>query len=101
MTITLEQAIKSVKEGNLTKEQIENYFDQMSAVFAMLQLGMADLEKEEALFMNGKKDEQSIADRKREWKATESGLKLIRRKREATATKEMISSLKRRTYSLY
>lgn len=99
--VTLEQAIKSVKEGTLSKERTESYFDQMSALFAMFQLEMADLEREEALFMNGKKDEQSIADRKREWKATESGLKLIKRKREATATKEMIGSLKRRTYALY
>lgn len=99
--VTLEEAIKSVKEGNLSKDQLESYRDQMSALFSMFQLEMADLEKEEALFMNGKKDEQSIADRKRQWKATESGLKLIKRKREATATKEMLSSLRNRLFNIY
>lgn len=98
---TLEEAIKSVKEGNLSKDQLESYRDQMSVLFSMFQLEMADLEKEEALFMNGKKDEQSIADRKRQWKATESGLKLIKRKREATATKEMLSSLRNRLFNIY
>ena len=49
--MTLNELIIAVKEKNLTKEQIEAYRDDMSNVYAQMQMEMADLEKKEALFM--------------------------------------------------
>lgn len=97
----LQELITQVKEQNLTKEQIEKYRDQMSNLFAEIQLEMAELEKEEALFMYGKTDTQSVASRKIEWKSEKSGQRLILLKRYTLALKELLNSLKSRLYSLY
>lgn len=97
----LEELIIAVKEQKLSKDKLEFYRDQMSELFAKMQMEMAELEKEEALFMNGKDKEQSVADRKVSWKATSSGQRLIVLKRYATATKAMMSSLKDRLYNFY
>lgn len=91
--------ITAVKEQNLDKGQLEDYHSQLSSLFAQLQLEMANIEKEEALYMNGKSGEESVANRKITWKATPDGLRLIVLKRYALATKELINSLKSRIYT--
>jgi len=97
----LEDLIKSVKEENLSKEQLEAYHDQLSHLFAQMQLEMGGLEKLEAQFMNKDFGENvSVAQRKILWKGTESGQRLIVLKRYAVATKELISSLKSRTFRI-
>lgn len=98
--MTLESLINAVKEQTLSREQLEGYRDQMSQLFAQMMLEMADIEKEEALFMNGKDDRESVASRKIQWKATEKGQRLIVLKRYCLATKEMLNSLKSRIYQL-
>jgi len=97
--ITLKDLIVSVKEQNLSKDQLEAYRDQLSGLYAEMQMEMADLEKEEALF-TGKLDGSAIS-RKIAWKITESGLRLIMLKRYCLATKELLNSLKSRLYSFY
>ncbi len=95
----LQDLIIAVKEQNLSKDQLENYRDEMSGIFAQMQLEMADLEKQEALFMG--KLEGSAISRKIAWKITESGQRLITLKRYCLATKELLNSLKSRLYSIY
>ena len=102
----LQELIVKVKEKNLTKDQLEEYRNDMSEIFAQMQLEMADLEKEEALFMdiytiNKRGNEASGVDKKIAWKATEAGQRLIVLKRYALATKELLNSLKSRLYSIY
>lgn len=97
----LKELILAVKERNLTKDQLERYRDDLSNLFAQMMFETADLEKEEALFMGDKLPEQSVADRKVQWKATQSGQRLIVLKRYALATKEMLNSLKSRLYEHY
>jgi len=99
-TMKLITLITSVKEKNLSKEQLESYGDQMSELFAEMMLEMAELEKEEALFMDSKQEKQSVAEIKVKWKATPGGQRLIMLKRYCLATKEMILSLKSRVYRL-
>ena len=94
----LEELILKVKEQNLTKTDLEGYCDQLASLLAQMFLEMSQLEKEEALFMNGKEINQSAISRKISWKATKSGLRLIELKRYANATKTMIDSVKRRLY---
>lgn len=96
--MTLSELITKVKEKNLSKEELEDYHSQLSSLFAQMMMEMADLEKEEALYM-GKKWEASVAQVKIWWKATESGLRLIMLKRYSLATKELINSLKSRIYT--
>ncbi len=99
--MTLQELIEAVKEERLTKDQLEAYRNQMSDLFSKMQFEMADIEKEEAIYMNGKQDEESVASRKIAWKATQGGQRLIELKRYALATKEMLNSLKSRLYSIY
>ncbi len=98
----LTDLILAVKEKNLSKEQLEDYRTDMSEMFALMMLEMADLEKAEALFMGGAFQlDTSVAQKKIIWKATKEGQRLIVLKRYALATKEMLNSLKSRLYSIY
>jgi len=106
--MTLNELIISVKEKNLSKEQLEQYADELSNLFSQMQLEMADLEKAEALFMasnnsitiNGEEKDLTVAQKKINWKATKEGQRLIVLKRYSLACKEMLNSLKSRTYRL-
>ena len=97
----LENLIIAVKENNLSKDQLENYQQEMSNVLAQMLFETATIEKEEALYMNGKSQEESVANRKITWKASEKGQRLIVLKRYIEATKVLLNSLKSRLYSIY
>jgi len=98
----LQELITKVKEQGLSKDELEEYRDQLSELFAQMQMEMADIEKEEAMFMaDHTRDDMSVAARKIWWKATGSGQRLIVLKRYCLATKEMLNSLKSRLYSIY
>jgi len=97
----LTELILAVKVKNLSKEQLENYRTDMSDIFAQMQLEMAELEKFEALWMDTKTPEQSVAEIKIKWKASKDGQRLIVLKRYCLATKELLNSLKSRLYSIY
>jgi len=99
--MTLEALIKSVKEEGLSKDQLEVYRDNLSHLFAEMQMELANLEKAEALFMGAKTAEVSVAQRKIEWKMTTQGQRIIELKRYSLATKELLNSLKSRLYSIY
>lgn len=98
------ELIQKVKEKNLSQEQLEDYGDQMSSLFAEMMIEIADLEKYEALFMDSYQNvdgsDASVAQRKVKFKATKEGQRLIVLKRYSLATKEMINSLKSRTFRL-
>jgi hypothetical protein len=96
--MTLKDLILAVKEKNLSKEQLENYADELSNLFAEMTLETADLEKQEALFME--RVDATVARAKVLWKATPEGQRLIVLKRYLVATKELINSLKSRTFRL-
>ncbi len=100
--MTLPELIVSVKEKNLSKEQLEDYRDQMSHLFAQMQIEMAELEKVEALCMaDPNSKDKSVAERKVLWKSQKEGQRLITLKRYCLATKELLNSLKSRLYSVY
>lgn len=97
--MTLSDLIIAVRDEKLNKDQLEAYRSQMSDLFAQMQIEMADLEKEEALFLN--EHEGTAIARKISWKATKSGQRLIVLKRYCLATKELLRSLQSRLYSIY
>jgi hypothetical protein len=98
----LPDLIIAVKERNLTKDQLEAYRDDISGVFAQMQLEMAELEKSEALVMGHESyAEFSVAERKVKWKVSPKGQRLIELKRYSLACKELLNSLKSRLYSIY
>jgi hypothetical protein len=96
--MTLLELIKAVKEKNLSKEDLEQYRDQMSMLFAEIQLEMAELEKLEAMFPT--ENYPTAVARKNAWKQTTEGQRLIVLKRYSIALKELLNSLKSRIYQL-
>lgn len=90
---------KEIKEQKLGKDRLEELHTMLSAYLSELQLYKATLEKEEAMFMGGKEQEETVANRKVSWKASTSGQKLIGVKGEVEATKPLISSVKSRLYN--
>lgn len=101
---TLKELIESVQEKNLSKDQLEKYRDEMSHVFALMQIELADIEKEKALFFNNKKEqmpESTDIAIKRLWQCCSYGLREIELKRYTLATKEILSSLRNRLYNFY
>lgn len=102
--MTLSELILAVKEKNLSKDMLEEYRDQMSQLFAEMQLEIAELEKQEAIFLEHEQNAEnrpSVAQSKINWKATKEGQRLILLKRYCLATKELLNSLKSRLYSIY
>lgn len=103
--MTINDLILAVKEKNLSKDDLEDYRDQMSNLFAQIQMELADLEKEEAIFMGEwsltDNKETTVARKKVNWKATKSGQRIIELKRYALALKELLNSLKSRLFNFY
>lgn len=98
MTITLIEALQKVKDEDLSKEQLESYFDKMSQLVAELNIEAGELEKEEALFLAERGENESVISRKVTFRATSSGQRLIIVKRYISATKTMLGSIKNRIY---
>jgi len=97
------ELINSVKENNLTKDQLEEYRDKMSTTFAEIQLELADLEKMEAVFFAQKHQDLSLTDVaiKRQWKAGEFGQRAIDLKAWSKGIEKLLASLKSRLYSMF
>jgi hypothetical protein len=99
--MTLIELIQQVKDEKLSREALESYRDQLSHLYADLQIEMSSLEKEEAIFMGNKTPDNSVAEMKVFWKASPSGQRLIVLKRYALACKEMLNSLRSRLFNFY
>jgi len=92
----LQELLESVKDKKLSREQLENYSDELSHLFTRCMLEMSEIEKKEALFMSD--HEGTAISRKIAWKATRDGQRLIELKRYSLGIKEMLRSLKSRIY---
>ena len=101
MTISLSEAIKMVRQENLTKSQLEDYHNQMSLLLAELQIEASELEREEALFLANRSQEESVISVKVRWKVTQGGQRLIVVKRYISAVKTLLGSIKNKLYVLY
>lgn len=98
--------LNAVKDQKLSKEQIEAYRDEMASLYADMQIEIAELEKEEAIyFIANKKDEdgksKSDTDIRRMWRVTTGGQRLILLNRYVKAVSKVLDSLKSRLYSKY
>lgn len=95
------EVLKLVREENMSKERLEAYYTSLSGLFSDLQIELAELEKQEALFMGAPREtELSVAQRKVLWRAGELGQRLIMLKRYALATNTQLRSIKTRIYAL-
>lgn len=97
----LEEALKKVREENLSKQQLEEYHLMLSSLYGDMKIEIGGLKKEKAIFISQRTPEDSIASRKSDFEATKSGQRLIEMESYASATKVMLDSIKSRLYSLY
>ena len=100
--MSLLELLFAVKEQHLQKDQLEQYRDQLASLYADMQIEIADLEKDEAIFFYQRTaPDRSDISIKREWKATDKGQRLILLNRYVKATAKVLDSLKSRLYSIY
>lgn len=100
---TLKELIIAVQEKNLSKDQLEDYRDNMANISARMFLEMADIdiEKKEAIFFSEKDPKETDVSTKRHWQVTTEGLRQIELKNYIKACDKLLSSLKSRLYSAY
>lgn len=96
------ELFEAVKEEHLGKDQLEKYRDELSSLYADMQIEMAGIEKAEAMFFYDKTapDVTDISI-KRRWLASDTGQRKILLNRYLKATEKILSSLKSRLYSVY
>ncbi len=89
---------KEVEESNLSKEQLEQYYSELSMLSAKISLEIATLKKAEGMFM-GEKVEQPAVQRKRDWRASTEGQRLIDLEGYKKASSLVLDSIKTRIYA--
>lgn len=89
-----------MNEGVLTKSKLEELYDSFLKLFAATELRIGEIEKEEALYMEARKDD-TVASNKRAWGATTLGQELITLKRESKVIEKYLSSVKHKIFSQY
>ena len=92
------ELLEQVKDRDLPKEQLEVYFDEVSYLISKLHLELAELEKQEALFIENSPEKSNIAT-KSKWKATDSGQREIMLKRYLKSAESLRGSIKNRIYA--
>lgn len=93
----IKSLITGIKEGNLTKDQLEEYSSMLDILSAEYELALADTEKEEAMFL-ANCGEKTRAGATTKWEASEQGQKGIELKRQLRAISKLASSVKTRIY---
>lgn len=96
--MNLRELIEAVKDKNLTKPQIEEYYDDLTHVYSKVCLELSDLKKREAFYFIDHKQDTDIAT-KRAWRVTPDGQRMLELEAYRTVIPKEIASLKNRIYS--
>lgn len=102
--MTFQELLVAVLEEGLTKTQLESYHAELTNLFALTHLEIAELEKAEArYFLEMKKMDDKITDIgiKRFWRGTPQGQRLIELSHTAKAAEKMLASVRSRIFSQY
>ncbi len=91
---------KEVREGNLSKDRLESYYDDLTGLYAQLEERMGELEKKEAIFLN-ECGEKTRAGAEMKWNITVEGQESIETKHNIRALSKLLSSIKHRIYNTY
>jgi hypothetical protein len=93
----LNDIIKGIKEEHLGKEQLENYSSMLDVLSAEMEIELANVEKQEAMFI-ANCGEKTRAGAITKWDSSELGQKEIELKRNLRAVSKLASSVKTRIY---
>ncbi len=97
--MNLKELLEAVKEEALSKELIEKYRDALIHIHTKVCIERAELKKTEAFFFINSKEESDIA-KKRAWRVTPEGQRLLEIEAYKAALPKEIDSLRSRIYSL-
>ena len=91
------EALKEVKDENLSQEKLESLRDTLVHIHTDIMLQVADLKKKRAFYMP--EAEISEAERSRKWNMTDEGQKLIQYEHYVKIINKECDSLKSRIFS--
>lgn len=99
---SLAEILKSVREENLSRGQLESYEQQLSGLYAEMMIELAEKKKERALyFLERQRPETSDVSIRRLFDASVDGQRLIELEAYVKAVSKMLSSIKSRIYQAY
>ncbi len=96
--MTLLELITIVKDQDLSKEQLEDYYADLSILLAQLHNELGDREKERALFIDSC-TEKTEAKKVIKWQVSDGGQREIVLKRYLKSAEHLQSGIKQRIYS--
>ena len=100
----LTELINAIKVERLSREQLEQYYAELTSLYATTALAMSDLEKDEAKYLDKnlmvENKAMSEATRRRQWRATKEGLDLIQAKNEVKVIEKLLQSVKHRIFNV-
>lgn len=96
----LRDLLEAVKEKHLSKDQLEEYRDDLANLFAEMQFELADIRKAKAMHVFTS-EAGSMAAKEAEWAASPNGQREIELSHYCKGTEKILSSLKSRLYNVY
>jgi len=95
----LKETLAAVKDKKLTKEQIEDFYADLTHVYSSVCLELADIKKREAFYFIDHKEDTDVAT-KRKWRVTPDGQRMIELEMYKNVIPRELASLKNRIYAL-
>lgn len=97
--MTIKDLILKIKEGGLQREQLEEYYDSLTVLYAEMNVRFGEITKEEALWLADCKEKTKTgADRL--WQVTTLGQEQITLKYNIRALEKLVASVRHRIYKL-
>ena len=97
--MTLKETLAAVKDKKLSKEQIEDFYGDLTHLYSSVCLELSDLKKKEAFYFIDHKAESDVAT-KRLWRVTPEGQRMIELEMYKNVIPRELASLKNRIYAL-
>lgn len=94
---SISELAKAVREDNLSREKLDEYYTHLASLSALMNVEMGDLTKQEAIFLESCEGTAVMASRK--WGVTPQGQRQTELKYGIRAVDKLIGSVKRRLYS--
>lgn len=95
----LRELLEAVKDKKLSKEQIEDYYGDLTHVYSSVCMELSDLKKKEAFYFIDHKQDSDVAT-KRAWRVTVDGQRMIELETYKNVIPRELASLKNRIYAL-
>ena len=97
--MNLRELLIAVKDKKLSKEQIEDYYGDLTHLYSAVCLELSDIKKKEAFYFIDHAKDSDVAT-KRAWRVTADGQRMIELETYKNVIPRELASLKNRIYAL-